>query len=185
MMPLRIHTERLELVAAEPAMVRSEIAADGTLGGLLSAQVAAGWPCEYWDRQAMEWTLGGIERGDLGGGWGAWYWILRPPFATRRLLVGNGGFKGPPTPEGTVEIGYSIVPSHRRQGLATEAGRGLMTWALRDPRVQAVIAETYPHLTPSIGVMRKLGMQLLGAGSEAGVIRYGVRRDEFPTAQGG
>jgi len=35
-----------------------------------------------------------------------------------------------------------------------------------------VIAETLPELTPSIGVLRKCGFELIGEGSEPGVIRF-------------
>ena len=152
---------------------------------LLDAQIAPGWPCEYWDRAAMEWTINAIASGRFGEGWGMWYFVSLPPHALRRTLIGNGGFKGPPgDDDGIVEIGYSIVPACRRRGYATEACRGLIAWALRDGRVRMVTAETFPNLKPSIGVMKKLGMRFLGRGSK--VIRYGMTRDEFeavPDAQ--
>ena len=36
-------------------------------------------------------------------------------------VIGDAGFFGPPGDDGTVEVGYSIVPSRRRRGLASEA----------------------------------------------------------------
>ncbi len=53
--------------------------------------------------------------------WSSWLFVHR----TERVLIGDGGFKGPPTDQGTIEIGYAIVPEYRIQGLATEAARGL------------------------------------------------------------
>jgi RimJ/RimL family protein N-acetyltransferase len=44
-----------------------------------------------------------------------------------------------------------------------------------------VIAETYPHLTPSIGVMEKCGLAFAGEGSEEGVIRYELPRERWQT----
>lgn len=176
---LRINTDRLELIASTAAMVRSEIAGDHALPHLLDTQIAAGWPCEYWDRPAMEWTLNSIEAGPMADGWGMWYWVLKPPVVRQRTLIGNGGFKGPPSADGMIEIGYSIVPEYRCRGLATEACLALTTWALRDPRVRLLTAETFPHLIPSLGVMRKLGMQCLGDGSEPSTVRYGVLREHL------
>lgn len=176
---LRINTNRLELIASTAAMVRSEMAGDGAFSHLLDARIAAGWPNEHWDRPAMEWTLRALESVEVAGGWGMWYWVLTPPAVAQRTLIGNGGFKGPPSADGVIEIGYSIVPEQRRRGLATEACLALMTWALRDPRVRLLTAETFPHLTPSIGVMRNLGMVHLGDGSEPGTIRYGVLRESL------
>ena len=160
-------------------MVRSELAGDGTLSRMLDAQIDAGWPCEYWDRAAMEWTINAIDEGPMADGWGMWYWVLRPPHNPERVLIGNGGFKGPPGQDGTIEIGYSIVPEQRRHGLATEACRELIAWAWRDSRVKIIAAETFPHLQPSIGVMKKLRMTLRGEGSEPGTIRYAISRAEL------
>jgi RimJ/RimL family protein N-acetyltransferase len=42
-----------------------------------------------------------------------------------------------------------------------------------------VTAETLPELTPSIGVLLKCGFRLEGEGSEPGVIRYQLTRDDF------
>jgi RimJ/RimL family protein N-acetyltransferase len=57
-----------------------------------------------------------------------------------------------------VEIGYSVIPSWRRRGIATEACRALIDAAWqRGARV--VIAHTLPNLEPSLGVLRKLGFE--------------------------
>jgi RimJ/RimL family protein N-acetyltransferase len=57
-----------------------------------------------------------------------------------------------------VEIGYSVVPSWQRRGLATEAS-GALIEAAWDHGAQVVIAHTFAHLEPSIGVLRKLGFE--------------------------
>jgi RimJ/RimL family protein N-acetyltransferase len=44
--------------------------------------------------------------------------------------------------------------------------------------VRRVIAETLPELAGSIGVLRRCGFRLLGEGSEPGVIRFELRREE-------
>jgi [ribosomal protein S5]-alanine N-acetyltransferase len=45
--------------------------------------------------------------------------------ADEGLVVGSGGFKGPPA-DGAVEIGYGVAPSARGQGFATQAVRLLV-----------------------------------------------------------
>ncbi|MEW6250372.1 MAG: GNAT family N-acetyltransferase [Planctomycetota bacterium] len=93
-----------------------------------------------------------------------------------RVLIGGGGFKGPPGPDGEVEIGYSILPAFQRRGYATEAMRGLMAWGFADPRVTAVAAETFPELEPSLRVIAKLGLTHVGPGLEAGTDRFAMTR---------
>jgi [ribosomal protein S5]-alanine N-acetyltransferase len=42
------------------------------------------------------------------------------------VLVGSGGFAGPPR-DGIIEIGYEIAPEFRGRGLATAAARAMST----------------------------------------------------------
>jgi RimJ/RimL family protein N-acetyltransferase len=70
--------------------------------------------------------------------------------------VGWGGFKGPPA-GGVVELGYEIVPAHRRRGLATAAVREMLRAAFAAPEVKAVIAHTLAEPGPSCRVLEKTG----------------------------
>ena len=72
------------------------------------------------------------------------------------LVVGEIGFVGPPT-HGAVTIGYGIVPGERRQGYASEAIRGLSEWALRQPGVEEVRAQTLPGNEPSARALLRAG----------------------------
>ena len=105
------------------------------------------------------------------------YWIVLRESAASRTLVGAAGFKGMPSENGTVEIGYGVVAEYQRRGYATETVRAFLAHAFGSPRVQRVIAETYPHLAPSIGVLEKCGFTFIGDGSEPDVIRYELRRN--------
>jgi RimJ/RimL family protein N-acetyltransferase len=96
-------------------------------------------------------------------------------------MIGNAGFKGSPK-DGLVEIGYSMLEMHHRQGYATEAVRGFLSWAFQNPEVQRVVADTLPGLTPSIRVMKKSGFAFVGDGpDEDGMrtIRYELTRERF------
>jgi RimJ/RimL family protein N-acetyltransferase len=95
-----------------------------------------------------------------------------------RLLVGTGGYKGPPA-DGTFEIGYAIVSDQRRRGYATELSRLMLARAFAVPGVRRAIAETLPELVGSIGVLENCGFRRIGAGSEPGVIRFELLREEF------
>lgn len=47
----------------------------------------------------------------------------------RGVLVGTGGFKGPPA-EGAVEIAYGVAVDQRGNGYVTETGRALVAYAI-------------------------------------------------------
>jgi ribosomal-protein-alanine N-acetyltransferase len=62
----------------------------------------------------------------------------------------------------TAEVGlyWNVLPSHRRHGYATEAGRALIEYAFSTLELQRILATTTYDNTASIGVMRKLGMRI-------------------------
>jgi ribosomal-protein-alanine N-acetyltransferase len=49
--------------------------------------------------------------------YGVWVLIER----SSRTVVGDAGYIGPPGADGTIEIGYSVVPARRGRGYASEA----------------------------------------------------------------
>jgi [ribosomal protein S5]-alanine N-acetyltransferase len=71
-------------------------------------------------------------------------------------LVGFGGYKGAPV-DGDVEIGYSIAPSRRERGYATEAAR-LMIERARAEGCTSVSAHTLAEDNASTRVLRRVGM---------------------------
>jgi ribosomal-protein-alanine N-acetyltransferase len=79
-----------------------------------------------------------------------------------QTVIGDIGFFGPPTPEATVEIGYSVVPDRRRRGYATEAAAALVDWAHRQPNVSAVLARCEEDNLPSIRTLERLGFDRRG-----------------------
>ena len=173
-----ILTERLELVPATPLMVRAALEGAPQLGASLGAAVPLSWPPIYFDTAALEFTLARLEEKPDQAGWWLHFILLRDAGAAR-TVIGTGGFTGPPSPVGTVEVGYSIVEEHRRRGYASEAVRGMVAHAFALPGVHRVIAETLPELEPSIGVLRKCGFRLTGDGSAPGVIRFELTREMF------
>jgi len=77
-------------------------------------------------------------------------------------VVGRCGFKGPPTPEGVVEIAYGVSPEHQGRGYATEAAAALVRYAMSNEQVQTVRAHTLPGASASTRVLEKCGFQRVG-----------------------
>jgi RimJ/RimL family protein N-acetyltransferase len=173
-----LKTPRLELVGCSADTLRAEGDDRARFGRLLNARIPDAWPPELYDDDARLWTLEMVEAHPRHEGW--WmYYLVRDGDGDAREAVGLAGYKGPPGEDGTVEVGYGVLPEHQRRGYATEATRALVERAFADPRVTRVIAETYPRLEPSLGVLRNLGFTLEGPGSEAGVIRFALPRGRW------
>src|SRR5579862_5199290 len=74
-----------------------------------------------------------------------------------REIVGLCGYKHPPKPDGSVEIGFGIAATRRNRGHATGAVALLLQQAARDDAVQTVIAETHIDNLASQNVLRRNG----------------------------
>lgn len=94
-----------------------------------------------------------------------------------QVVIGDMGFKGGPDELDAVEIGYSIVPTYRRRGYATEMASALITWAFQQPDILTVVAECLFDNIGSIKVLEKLGMRRVGAHDD--LIKWEVRREEW------
>jgi RimJ/RimL family protein N-acetyltransferase len=172
---LRLFTNRLELVAATLELARAESSDLSAFANLLNVRRPGKWPPPLNDEHSQQAFLASLQKAESDDhGWNLWFCILREP----RMLVGNAGFKGRPQ-AGLVEIGYSMLETHQRNGYCTEAVRGLLDWAFQNRAVRTVIAHTLPGLTPSIRVMEKCGFVFAGNGPmEDGMptIRYQLSR---------
>jgi RimJ/RimL family protein N-acetyltransferase len=176
-----IVTERLDLVPATLTLTRAALAGPAALGRELSAAVPATWPPDFVDRAAFEYTIKRLSESAAQVGWWLHFVVLREE--GNRVLIGSGGYKGPPSSDGAVEIGYGIVREYRRRGFATEVARGLLTKAFADRAVNRVVAETLPELVGSIRVLERVGLRLVGDGSEPGVIRFELTRADYERRQ--
>ena len=178
-----IVTKRLELIPATVEAIRAALETRSALATALDVLVPETWPPEFLDPPSLEFTLARLEEGPEQAGW--WlHFVVLTRGATGRTLIGSAGYKGPPAPDGTVEIGYGIVRDYQRQGYASEAVHGLLARAFTAPVVQRVVAETLPELIPSIGVLRKCRFRLIGEGSEPGAIRFELTRAEYEMEKG-
>lgn len=120
----------------------------------LSLRVALEYPVFPEEMDPARWPGGAQDR---IGTWGSFYVLLRPV----RLVIGSCGFHGPPGPEHSVSIGYSIVPAFRRKGYAIEVVKAL-THLARENGALTVEADTLENDPASGGVLRKCGFAPIG-----------------------
>ncbi len=78
-----------------------------------------------------------------------------------RRVVGSVVFHGQPDEDGVAEVGYGVDTVLQGRGLATEATRACVAWALAQPGVRRVLATTFPFHRASLRVIEKLGMRLV------------------------
>ncbi len=170
-----VKSRRLNLIATTSELLNKDIAGSEQLAKALGVLAPAAWPPDLYGPSAMRYAL--QQLGDpTEQSWSFWY--LTTPDEPAEL-VGICGFKGRPDVSGSVEIGYSVLEHFRRKGFATEAVACLVGWAFMHHNVNEVSAETFPYLTQSIRVLEKNSFVLTGAGSEAGVVRYAVKRSSL------
>ena len=167
----RLTTPRLDLVTATAQHILVALDDPSKLGRLLGADLAAGWPPEHVDENALRSTLDALHRGPTQIGWWLRYIVLRRGSSGGAVVVGVARLKGR-AKDGVVELGVSVVAGHRGRGIATEAVRTLVDWAFdEDETVTAIVAETMPELAASIRVLEKCGFVDAGAGSEPDTIK--------------
>jgi ribosomal-protein-alanine N-acetyltransferase len=79
------------------------------------------------------------------------------------VVVGDIGFFRAPDAAGEVEIGYSVIPSRRRRGYASEAVAALVAWAFDQPGLTAILAGTDPDNDVSQRVLRQADFEVTAA----------------------
>jgi ribosomal-protein-alanine N-acetyltransferase len=190
-------TPRLRLVPADAALIAADrsrlepretrrgepsagaVQSDDPLGRLLRARVPANWPPSLIPDALPIWQEK-LEEEPNAVGWLTWYWVACRWGGGEDELIGGGGFKGPPDASGAVEIGYSVLSQFRGKGFASEAVAALLAWAIAQPHVHLIIAETFPQLQGSVRLLGKLGFRKCGAGAEPGSVRFELRPGELP-----
>lgn len=150
-----IRTRRLTLIPLGLEHYEALRRGKDALGALLGIRVPPEWPTFPESIMAFEATL---KADPLWAGWGTWL----VTHSEDRVLMGEGGYGGPPDDAGQVEIGYAIIPAYRGAGYAGEFADAITRRAFADPRVAAVRAGTEkmgPDAEASMAIARRLGMR--------------------------
>ena len=102
-----------------------------------------------------------------------WQIVLKEP----NRSVGSCCFMGGPDESGEVEIGYGIHAGDRGMGYMTEACGALVSWAVSQPGVRAVKAETDRGNLASQQVLRRNGFVLTGQTDQSRFWRLDAQRE--------
>lgn len=148
-----VETKHLKLIPCNPDILKSAIQGDEDLAKFLQVTVQEVWT--EFGTGPLQYSLDKLTESEEEKGWWSYFPIYKP----ENKLIGSGGYKGKPTTEGVVEIGYEIAPAFRNRGLATEMAKGLIENALKDKRVQTIIAHTLAEENPSTKVLKKCGFE--------------------------
>lgn len=148
-----IETENLKLIPCDPEILKSAIAGNEHLTHHMNVTVQDNWT--EFGIEALQYSLERLLQGEEEYGW----WTYFPIHIQDNKLIGSGGYKGKPSPEGYVELGYEIAPDYRNRGFATEMTKGLIENAFKDHRVKSIIAHTLGQENPSTKVLQKCGFE--------------------------
>ena len=152
------------------------------LASLLHCTIPNDWPPGEYDEPAQKFFLERMLQGrDEVIGWYGWYGILRQELDTNAPLIAAGGFFGPPTETGTVEIGYSVVSDWQSRGYATEMMNELVMFAFTDLRVRRIIAHTTLENISSCKVLEHIGFNRSNAPTEALQVEFELLRRKCRT----
>jgi [ribosomal protein S5]-alanine N-acetyltransferase len=166
---LTVQTERLQLVACPAQVARAAYQSRRQAETLLGVRVHDEWPGD--DVRGFLPLYAQQVEGDASVlGWGIWVIVHK----AEQVVIGDAGFKGKPDANRTVDIGYGIIPSYRRQGYGYEAALGLRDWAFTQPEVERMTADCLPQNTASARILEKLGMRQIGT-SDMGMLMWEYR----------
>ena len=86
--------------------------------------------------------------------WHSFWLLIR---RSDRIVVGSADFKDVPDEDGCVELGYGLGKEYEGQGYMTEAAKAMGAWALKQPDVNFVVAETERDNLPSQRILTRCG----------------------------
>ena len=147
---MHIETENLILIPGNKNLLASAIQGNDFLSKALGYAVCSDWT--EFGVAPLAYTLKILTQSEDENGW----WTYFPIHTIDQKLIGSCGYKGRPTPDGMVEIGYEVCPEYRQKGLGTEIANGLLTHAFKDEHIKIVVAHTLPMENASTNILRKL-----------------------------
>lgn len=135
---MKIQTERLELVALTADQLERWIYHREELEQMLKCFYQAE-PVEGIFKDILEGQLSAVENDPDHYMWHSFWLLIR---RSDRAVVGSADFKNIPDQKGEVEIGYGLGKEFEHHGYMTEAVKAMCNWAMKQPGVHHVTAET-------------------------------------------
>ena len=152
-------------VALEP--VTRRVAQDVLDGGPITRRFAEG-ALHGRIPQAMGIAIRDIDSGTAAALPTVWLVVRR----TDGQIVGDMGTHGPPDTAGCVEIGYSLAPSARGQGIGTAAVAAFVRRLAEEPGIRRLTAVTGAQNTASRRLLERQGFRLTGTLPGSDEVRY-------------
>lgn len=157
-LPPVIHTPRLAMLPATPAILNALLARDlASAEDLTGARIPPAWAEQAAAYLTMR--LGELQADPARQLWLDRLVVLR---VDERPLAGHVGFHGPPDNGGVLEVGYRVLEAYRKRGIASEAVKGLLDWASGAAGVTTFRASIAPHNAPSLRLAGRLGFHQVG-----------------------
>lgn len=153
---MEFQSARLRFVPCSAVIIKAIEAGSNTLSETIDARVLK--PVDLSVFEQIHFIREKIFHQVPGTHWYTWLSINKE----QNVLIGSGGFKGPPDALGRVEIGYEVSEQWQNHGFASEMAQLLVEHAFRFPEVKVVIAHTLLELNASTSVLKKCGFSNLG-----------------------
>lgn len=135
---MKLETERLELLALNykqfSLLINNIIELEKQLNCVYKAE-----PIEGIFKQILEEQLKATFNDKENYMWHSFWLVIRK---TDRIVVGLIDFKNVPDDKGEVEIGYGLGKEFEHNGYITETVKKICEWAMNNPKVKNIIAET-------------------------------------------
>ncbi|MBU6413459.1 MAG: GNAT family N-acetyltransferase [Planctomycetes bacterium] len=159
---LQLHTESLILIASTPQTAQLAVHDPLAVGRMLE--------CDGWEEWPPE-TLADVQQffadrlaahPDQVGWWG-WYVCAKPGIVGPRAVVVGSAGACPPGAIGPLALmGYSTLPKWEGRGFASQAAQAIADWALAQPGIEQLFAETFTDHHASRKILEKAGFVVEG-----------------------
>ncbi|RFS23253.1 N-acetyltransferase [Chitinophaga silvatica] len=151
MLPLQ--TKRLLIYPCRLPLVTELYLRHPHAGDKLAATIPDDWPQQEL-RELLPHFIKLLQHDPKSFPWLMWIIVNKD----LKTVIGNVGFKGRPDGNGSVEIGYSVLPAYQNQGYMKEAAEAMADWAFKQPDVKQLIAECHISNLSSKRILEHLGM---------------------------
>lgn len=148
---MKIETKDLEIISCDTEILKAAIQGDEALAKKPNVDVQENWT--EFGPGTLQYSLDRLTESEEEKKW----WTYFPIHKQDKKLIGSGGYKGKPSKEGVVELGYKIAQAYRNRGLATQMTKGLIQNAFNNREVNSIIAHTLGEDNASTKVLQKCG----------------------------